>query len=117
MVARRTRSTRIASIPSSGSTARTSTAAGRAGGSRSPRSGSRTSRRQGTRRHVLREAIVDGEGPRTVTCFGAIEHLETFVPLVELLTGLARDHDATAIVSVPNNDAFWAIENPYHQTI
>jgi hypothetical protein len=42
-----------------------------------------------------------------------IEHLETFVPLVEMLESLKS---ATVILSVPN-DAFWATENPHHQTM
>ena len=54
VVVRTTRSRRIASMPSSGSTARMSSAAGRAARARSPRSGSRTSRRQGTRRRARR---------------------------------------------------------------
>jgi hypothetical protein len=48
-----------------------------------------------------------------VTCFEVIEHLATFVPLVEMLEGLKH---ATVIMSVPN-DAFWATENPHHRTM
>jgi hypothetical protein len=48
-----------------------------------------------------------------VTCFETIEHLETFVPLVEMLESLKG---ATVIMSVPN-DAFWATENPHHKTM
>jgi SAM-dependent methyltransferase len=48
-----------------------------------------------------------------VTCFEVIEHLETFVPLVEMLESLKG---ATVIMSVPN-DAFWATENPHHKTM
>lgn len=48
-----------------------------------------------------------------VTCFETIEHLETFVPLVEMLESLKN---ATVILSVPN-DAFWATENPHHKTM
>ena len=48
-----------------------------------------------------------------VTCFEVIEHLETFVPLVEMLESLK---DAAVIMSVPN-DAFWAMENPHHMTM
>ncbi len=57
-------------------------------------------------------AELAGEGV-VVTCFEVIEHLETFVPLIEMLEQLA---DATVILSVPN-DAFWATENPHHRTI
>jgi hypothetical protein len=48
-----------------------------------------------------------------VTSFEVIEHLETFVPLVEMLESLKG---ATVVVSVPN-DAFWATENPHHKTM
>ena len=50
-----------------------------------------------------------------VTCFETLEHLESFVPLVELLIELgARGY--TVVLSVPN-DAFWSIENPHHRTM
>jgi SAM-dependent methyltransferase len=67
---------------------------------------------------AAREAILDGApaGPRTVTCFEVVEHLESFVPVMELLFELAGEHDFTTLLSVPN-DAFWAIQNPYHQTM
>lgn len=66
----------------------------------------------------LRTALVGDHDPgtRTVTCFETVEHLENFVPLVELLADLAEHHDFTVLLSVPN-DAFWSIENPYHQTM
>jgi SAM-dependent methyltransferase len=48
-----------------------------------------------------------------VTCFEVIEHLDTFVPLVEMLESLKG---ASVIMSVPN-DAFWATENPHHRTM
>jgi 2-polyprenyl-3-methyl-5-hydroxy-6-metoxy-1,4-benzoquinol methylase len=54
-----------------------------------------------------------GDGA-VVTCFEVIEHLSTFVPLVERLVELSDR--ATTILSVPN-DAFWAIENPHHQAM
>jgi 2-polyprenyl-3-methyl-5-hydroxy-6-metoxy-1,4-benzoquinol methylase len=63
----------------------------------------------------VREAILEGEGPRTITCFEVIEHLTTFVPLVELLSELAEAGEATVLLSVPNDD-FWAIANPFHET-
>ena len=63
----------------------------------------------------VREAILAGEGPRTVTCFEVIERLTTFVPLVELLSELAEGGEATVLLSVAN-DEFWAIENPFHAT-
>ena len=64
----------------------------------------------------VREALTGGEGPRVVTCFEVIEHLPTFVPLVELLSELAEAGDATVLLSVPN-DELWALENPYHETM
>ena len=63
----------------------------------------------------VREAILAGQAPRTITCFEVIEHLTTFVPLVELLSELAEQGEATVFLSVPNDD-FWALENPYHET-
>jgi hypothetical protein len=63
----------------------------------------------------VREAILAGPAPRAITCFEVVEHLKTFVPLVELLSELAEDGEATVLLSVPNDD-FWAIENPYHET-
>jgi hypothetical protein len=64
----------------------------------------------------VREGIVARPGPRAVTCFEVVEHLRNFVPLVEMLTGLAEDEDTTVLLSVPN-DAFWALDNPYHETM
>jgi hypothetical protein len=55
---------------------------------------------------------LQGKGT-VVTCFEVIEHLETFVPLVEMLESLKG---AAVIMSVPN-DAFWATENPHHRTM
>ncbi|HEV2814010.1 MAG TPA: hypothetical protein VGW10_12230 [Solirubrobacteraceae bacterium] len=63
----------------------------------------------------VRETLLEGTGPRAVTCFEVIEHLTTFVPLVELLSELAEAGEATVLLSVPNDD-FWAIENPFHET-
>lgn len=62
---------------------------------------------------ALREAA-DGE-PTCITCFETLEHLASFVPLVELLVELSENARCTAVLSVPN-DAFWAIENPHHAT-
>lgn len=64
-------------------------------------------------RTQLLEAAPDGR--RCITCFETIEHLSTFVPLVELLVELAVHGDTSVVASVPN-DAFWAIENPHHVT-
>ena len=57
--------------------------------------------------------LMAGDGDRVVTCFEVIEHLPTFVPLLEWSSALARGGAATFVISVPN-DAFWSIENPYH---
>lgn len=56
----------------------------------------------------VRAALLDGPAPRTVTCFEVIEQLETFVPLVELLSDLAEAGEATVLLSVPN-DELWAL--------
>jgi hypothetical protein len=57
-----------------------------------------------------------GDGTRVLTCFETIEHLESFVPLVEALAELAEEHGFAVVASVPN-DAFWSIENPHHRTM
>lgn len=61
------------------------------------------------------EALLNSQGRRIVSCFEVVEHLTTFIPLLEWSGLLARDHVATFVISVPN-DAFWSIENPYHAT-
>jgi len=62
----------------------------------------------------VRSALAGGP-PGIVTCFEVLEHLETFVPLVEALIALGAE-GWTVVLSVPN-DAFWALENPYHHTM
>jgi hypothetical protein len=64
----------------------------------------------------VRARLLADDAPRAVTCFEVVEHLRTFVPLVEMLAKLATDEDTTVLLSVPN-DAFWALENPYHETM
>jgi SAM-dependent methyltransferase len=64
----------------------------------------------------VREAVLEGPGPRAITCFEVVEHLSTFVPLVEMLSELAEGGEATVFLSVPNDD-FWALENPYHESM
>lgn len=61
----------------------------------------------------VREAVVRAGEGGLVTCFEVVEHLATFVPLLDLLSALAAEHGHTVVLSVPN-DAFWALENPYH---
>jgi hypothetical protein len=64
----------------------------------------------------IHQTVLEAGGGGCVTCFEVIEHLSTFVPVLELLVTLASEHDYTAVLSVPN-DAFWALENPFHQTM
>ena len=61
----------------------------------------------------IEAALLDFEGERIVTCFEVVEHLSTFIPLLEWSSALANAGAATFVLSVPN-DAFWSIENPYH---
>ena len=62
----------------------------------------------------VRAALLSGDGGGgVVTCFETVEHLPTFVPLLELLVDLAEQHGFTVFLSVPN-DAFWSIDNPHH---
>jgi uncharacterized coiled-coil protein SlyX len=61
------------------------------------------------------EALLAREGERVVSCFEVVEHLPSFVALLEWSGALAREGRATFAISVPN-DAFWSIENPYHQS-
>ena len=64
----------------------------------------------------IRDALLEGDaGGGCITCFEVIEHLTTFVPLLETLVELT-DRGFTVALSVPN-DAFWSIENPYHRTM
>lgn len=58
-------------------------------------------------------ALLAADGERVVTCFEVIEHLSTFVPLLQWSVALACEGAATFVISVPN-DAFWSIANPYH---
>jgi SAM-dependent methyltransferase len=61
------------------------------------------------------EALLGAEGEVVVTCFEVVEHLDTFLPLLEWSSMLAGEHGVTFVISVPN-DAFWAISNPHHRT-
>ena len=63
----------------------------------------------------MRAALLDGPAPRAITCFEVLEHVRDLPGVVELLVELATEHDTTVVLSVPN-DAFWAIENPFHET-
>jgi hypothetical protein len=64
----------------------------------------------------VREAAAKAGPGGCVTCFEVVEHLPTFVPVLELLIALATEHAYTCVLSVPN-DAFWALENPFHETM
>jgi hypothetical protein len=66
----------------------------------------------------VRAALLEqaGEGPRIITCFETIAHLDSFLPLVEALAELADDHQFTVVASVPN-DAFWSVEHPHRRTM
>jgi len=66
-------------------------------------------------RTAVRAALLDGPVPRVVTCFEVLEHVRDLPGVVELLVELATEHATTVVLSVPN-DAFWAIENPFHET-
>jgi SAM-dependent methyltransferase len=68
-----------------------------------------------TEEGVAAMRVALGDRPGVITCFEVIEHLTTFVALVEALVELAAA-GWTVVLSVPN-DAFWAIENPYHHTM
>lgn len=59
------------------------------------------------------DELLSVQGERIVTCFEVVEHLSTFVPLLEWACELARGNQATFLLSVPN-DEFWSIANPYH---
>jgi SAM-dependent methyltransferase len=61
------------------------------------------------------EALLAPGGDPVVTCFEVVEHLSSFIPLLEWAVTLAREHAVTFLLSVPN-DAFWAIKNPHHLT-
>jgi hypothetical protein len=64
----------------------------------------------------VRTAALEAGPGGCLTCFEVVEHLSTFVPLLELMVELTTEHGYSAILSVPN-DAFWALENPFHQTM
>jgi SAM-dependent methyltransferase len=61
------------------------------------------------------DALVAREGERVVSCFEVVEHLPSFVALLEWSGALAREGAATFAISVPN-DAFWSIDNPFHMS-
>jgi len=64
---------------------------------------------------AVRAALGDARDG-VATCFEVIEHLESFVSVVELLVELAEQRAFTVVLSVPN-DAFWPVESPWHATM
>jgi 2-polyprenyl-3-methyl-5-hydroxy-6-metoxy-1,4-benzoquinol methylase len=66
-------------------------------------------------RAAVRAAVLAAPAPRALTCFEVLEHVRDLAAVVELLVELAVEHTTTVVLSVPN-DAFWAIDNPYHET-
>ena len=67
-------------------------------------------------RDAVRAAVLDGPAPRAITCFEVLEHVRDLPGVVALLVELAAEHETTVVLSVPN-DAFGAIENPFHETV
>lgn len=64
---------------------------------------------------TVREALADARDG-CATCFEVIEHLDSFIGVVELLVELAAERAFTVVLSVPN-DAFWPVESPWHTTM
>ncbi len=50
----------------------------------------------------VRSAVVAGDAPAVVTCFGVLDRLPGFAPLVDLLVELAETAGATVVLSVPD---------------
>jgi len=61
----------------------------------------------------ISEHLLAASGPPLITCFEVVEHLSSFLALLEWANELVREHECTFLISVPN-DAFWAIQNPHH---
>jgi SAM-dependent methyltransferase len=57
--------------------------------------------------------LLAGPPEPVVTCFEVVEHLSSFLALLEWAGEMARSHGTTFLISVPN-DAFWSIQNPHH---
>jgi SAM-dependent methyltransferase len=64
---------------------------------------------------IRQQLVAEGVRGGCVTAFEVVEHLTSFVPLIELLVDLDERHGFTSVLSVPN-DAFWSVENPFHVT-
>jgi hypothetical protein len=61
------------------------------------------------------DLLVSLPGPPVLTCFEVVEHLSSFVHLLEWSSKLVAEHGASFVMSVPN-DSFWSIQNPHHMT-
>jgi hypothetical protein len=65
---------------------------------------------------LVREALLaDPPDHGCITGFELLEHLTSFVPLLELLVEAATIGRYTVVLSVPN-DAYESMQNPYHLT-
>lgn len=60
-------------------------------------------------------SLLELPGEPVITCFEVVEHLASFLPLLEWAGTMAAEHRCTFLISVPN-DAFWSIRNPHHLT-
>lgn len=61
------------------------------------------------------DALQELPGDPVVTCFEVVEHLSTFLPLLEWSRAMTAERRCTFLISVPN-DAFWSMRNPHHLT-
>jgi hypothetical protein len=59
------------------------------------------------------ERLLAWGGQPLITCFEVLEHLSSFLPLLQWAGTMASEHDCTFFISVPN-DEFWSIQNPHH---
>ena len=66
---------------------------------------------------ALEEAIGPTDGQRVaITSMETVEHLDRPMAFVQWLRDQVERRDADVVLSVPN-DAFWAMENPFHKTM
>jgi hypothetical protein len=64
----------------------------------------------------VEDALMAGPPDRVVSCFEVVEHLATFVPLLEWAAPLARAGAATFVLNAPNH-AVRSSESPSHETV
>jgi SAM-dependent methyltransferase len=67
-------------------------------------------------RRVRETLLAEDAAGGCITCFEVVEHLNNFVPMVEMFVDLVERPGFTVVLSVPN-DAFWSIKNPFHHTM